>query len=62
MKHQMAKSLDKVQILLWVKCFYITVDDKNTHNHSQGDSDFFEPKTPLSHKKLPALSKNYEET
>lgn len=41
MKDQMAKSLDKIQILLWVKCFYITIDDKNTYNHSQGDREFF---------------------
>lgn len=44
------KNLAEIQILLWLRGFYITVDDKNTHNHiRQDDSELFEVITPLRH-------------
>lgn len=47
-KYQMAeKSRWETQILLWLRCSYVTPDDKNTHNHMrQNDSEFFEVITP----------------
>lgn len=43
------KNLGEIQILLWLRCLYIT-DDKNTHNHiRQDDNEFFEVITPFSY-------------